>query len=258
MAEHCLMHVIPCCPGKCTFDQDARLPDATTIVRAGPTTAVRLPTRPDPRLTPPHLRVLSAPARRARTTSILKLLLAISVLVIAVLAFVLIASASAADMSKAEKLRASRSVVAWYHGKGAWHLRPGYATCSKIASSSAAGRCYRHRLGYRWHKHRIAALAPTRSAIRYRSAWLCLQRSETPPPFPAWRTASGNGYYGGLQMDLAFQRTYGPELLKAKGTANNWTAEEQMIVAERAHDGYAGHAARGFGPWPNTRHDCGL
>ena len=39
----------------------------------------------------------------------------------------------------------------------------------------------------------------------------------------------------GLQMDLGFQRTYGRELLRRKGTANHWTPLEQMWVAERAH-----------------------
>ena len=55
-----------------------------------------------------------------------------------------------------------------------------------------------------------------------------------------WRTRTGNGYYGGLQMDIGFQRAYGPELLRRKGTADRWTAVEQMWVAERAHRGGRG------------------
>ena len=60
-------------------------------------------------------------------------------------------------------------------------------------------------------------------------------------------------YYGGLQMDLGFQRTYGRELLQRKGTANHWTPLEQMWVAERAH-----RSGRGYYPWPNTARYCGL
>src|SRR5205085_646291 len=60
-------------------------------------------------------------------------------------------------------------------------------------------------------------------------------------------------YYGGLQMDLGFQRTYGRYLLARKGTANHWTPLEQMWVAERAL-----RAGRGFYPWPNTARYCGL
>jgi hypothetical protein len=68
-----------------------------------------------------------------------------------------------------------------------------------------------------------------------------------------WAANTGNGYYGGLQMDLSFQRTYGGNLLATKGTANNWTMLEQMWAAERAYS-----SGRGFGPWPNTRKSCGI
>jgi hypothetical protein len=86
----------------------------------------------------------------------------------------------------------------------------------------------------------------------HRSQWLCIHRYERHPA-QGWATRTGNGYYGGLQMDLAFQRAYGPELLRRKGTADNWTAAEQMWVAERAY-----RSGRGFYPWPNTARYCGL
>ena len=35
-------------------------------------------------------------------------------------------------------------------------------------------------------------------------------------------------------MSVTFQRALAPELLQTKGTADNWTAIEQMWVAERA------------------------
>ena len=85
-----------------------------------------------------------------------------------------------------------------------------------------------------------------------KSAWLCIHRYERNPA-QGWRTRTGNGYYGGLQMDIDFQRAYGPELLRRKGTANRWTAVEQMWVAERAY-----RSGRGFYPWPNTARYCGL
>jgi hypothetical protein len=81
----------------------------------------------------------------------------------------------------------------------------------------------------------------------HRAAWLCIQRHEAP-----WHDPGGP-YYGGLQMDLAFQRLYGADLLRRKGTANRWTRLEQMWVAERAL-----RAGRGFYPWPNTARACGL
>jgi hypothetical protein len=54
-------------------------------------------------------------------------------------------------------------------------------------------------------------------------------------------------------MDISFQRTYGRDLLRRKGTANRWTALEQIWVAERAY-----RSGRGFYPWPNTARYCRL
>jgi hypothetical protein len=89
--------------------------------------------------------------------------------------------------------------------------------------------------------HRNAAHPP------HRSGWLCIHHFEG-----AW-TDPNPPYYGGLQMDLSFQRTYGRDLLRRKGTANHWTPLEQMWVAERAH-----RSGRGYYPWPNTARYCGL
>ena len=101
---------------------------------------------------------------------------------------------------------------------------------------------------------RRRALAAERRAQRppHRSQWLCIHRYER-HPLQGWATRTGNGYYGGLQMDISFQRTYGAEIYRRKGTANNWTAVEQMWVAERAYS-----SGRGFYPWPNTARYCGL
>jgi hypothetical protein len=81
----------------------------------------------------------------------------------------------------------------------------------------------------------------------HKRAWLCIHRFEG-----AWNDPHPP-YYGGLQMDLHFQRTYGGGLLRRKGTANHWSPLEQMWTAERAH-----RSGRGFYPWPNTARYCGL
>ena len=86
----------------------------------------------------------------------------------------------------------------------------------------------------------------------HRRQWLCIHRHERHPA-QGWRTRTGNGFYGGLQMDISFQRQYGARLLQRKGTADRWTPLEQMWVAERAH-----RSGRGFHPWPNTARSCGL
>jgi hypothetical protein len=76
----------------------------------------------------------------------------------------------------------------------------------------------------------------------------CIHRYEG-----AWNANTGNGYYGGLQMDWGFMRTYGPEFLRAYGTADRWPPAIQVTVAMRAY-----LSGRGFGPWPNTARMCGL
>ena len=91
-------------------------------------------------------------------------------------------------------------------------------------------------------KHRRRAHRPP-----HRAAWSCIQRYEG-----HWNDPNPP-YYGGLQMDITFQRLYGGDLLRRKGTADNWTPIEQMWVAERALQ-----AGRGFYPWPNTARHCGL
>jgi hypothetical protein len=77
-------------------------------------------------------------------------------------------------------------------------------------------------------------------------AWMCIHRFEG-----AWNDP-GAPYWGGLQMNMAFQAAYGRELLRSKGTADRWTPLEQIWVAIRAH------RTRGFYPWPNTARACGL
>jgi len=98
-----------------------------------------------------------------------------------------------------------------------------------------------------WQKRatRVRRLAVS---VPHRSQWLCIHRGEAD-----WNAHTGNGYFGGLQMDLSFQRSYGRYLLRAKGTANHWSPNEQMWVAERAFK-----SGRGFYPWPNTARACGL
>lgn len=81
----------------------------------------------------------------------------------------------------------------------------------------------------------------------HRAAWQCIHRYEG-----VWNDP-GSPYYGGLQMDLSFQRAYGWRLLRSKGTADSWTPLEQMWVAEKAY-----RSGRGFYPWPNTARFCGL
>jgi hypothetical protein len=72
-------------------------------------------------------------------------------------------------------------------------------------------------------------------------------------------------YWGGLQMDMNFQRAYGwirvakhtshvhkIYFLRKWGTADNWPIWAQMLAGKHAY------SVRGWGPWPKTAHLCGL
>jgi hypothetical protein len=112
-----------------------------------------------------------------------------------------------------------------------------------------AGDAYRAWLRDLWQTRADRAEAKAQSPPNER-IWRCIHRHEASRA-GGWATSTGNGYYGGLQMSMTFQRVLAPELLRDKGTADNWTAVEQMWVAERAlRRGY------GFTPWPNTAYRC--
>lgn len=90
---------------------------------------------------------------------------------------------------------------------------------------------------------------PLSQRVPYYEEFACIARHESGG---RWDISTGNGYYGGLQMDRGFQQTYAPRLYATRGTADNWTAEEQIRAAARAVE------SRGFTPWPTTARMCGL
>jgi hypothetical protein len=114
------------------------------------------------------------------------------------------------------------------------------------AVSRAASRDYRRWALGIWQRRAKQAWRAAQRPPHYQE-WLCIHRYEG-----SW-TDPNAPYYGGLQMDLSFQRAYGWRLLRVKGTADNWSPLEQMWVAEKAHA-----SGRGFYPWPNTARYCGL
>jgi hypothetical protein len=101
------------------------------------------------------------------------------------------------------------------------------------------------KLAKRWHHREHAAWRRANHPPDF-AGWLCIHRYEG-----SW-TDPGSPYWGGLQMDLSFQATYGGWLLQHKGTADHWSPLEQIWAAVRAA------RTRGFSPWPNTASYCGL
>jgi hypothetical protein len=114
------------------------------------------------------------------------------------------------------------------------------------ARSLAAGSLYRLRVLARRWQHRAHRAWWHAKHPPELGGWLCIHRYEG-----SWAD-SGGPYWGGFQMDLSFQQTYGGWLLRHKGTADHWSPLEQIWVAVRASH------SRGFSPWPNTARYCGL
>jgi Transglycosylase-like domain len=105
----------------------------------------------------------------------------------------------------------------------------------------------------RWLADRTERLTeeerPMSERVPYYDELTCIAEHESGG---RWDVSTGNGYHGGLQMDRQFQQTYAPAVYEAKGTADNWTKEEQMHAAARAVE------ERGFTPWSTTARMCGL
>jgi hypothetical protein len=122
------------------------------------------------------------------------------------------------------------------------HGRPPGKARRLLAVQSLGGL---RRLAIDWRRREHAAWWRANHPPDF-TGWLCIHRYEG-----SW-TDSGGPYWGGLQMDLSFQASYGGWLLRHKGTADHWSPLEQIWVAVRAAH------ARGFSPWPNTARSCGL
>jgi hypothetical protein len=140
-------------------------------------------------------------------------------------------------------------------------------SCGQLHDPSAIRLCGMARTSLTRHSRRLVGLAEAlmvlkgqRNAllhpIRHLAQWRCIHPKEGD-----WRDG-GPPYWGGLQMDLQFMRSYGSDMLRKYGLpyghsgkggwANAWTPREQMMVAERAV------ISRGFHPWPKTAKACGL
>ena len=165
----------------------------------------------------------------------------LSLLTIAVALAGVLGSVSMASANPAEDDIDQYRRVTWK-----WQRLMGQAPTPAYRHKRWAGEAYRTWIRKLWRERANRAWRRAQDPP-HEAAWRCIQRYEG-----SWRD-DGAPYYGGLQMDLSFQRAYGSHLLRRKGTAEKWTPVEQMWVAERAYK-----AGRGFYPWPNTARACGL
>jgi hypothetical protein len=148
---------------------------------------------------------------------------------------------------RVERVRIEHLIVDLRHRTWRWQAVMGTRrTQVSPARPQALALAYRRWVLEVWKQRARAARRLAHHPPRLKD-WLCIHRYEG-----SW-TDPNPPYYGGLQMDLGFQRTYARGLLRRKGTAEHWTPLEQIWTAERAY-----RSGRGFYPWPNTARFCGL
>jgi hypothetical protein len=141
----------------------------------------------------------------------------------------------------------SRHIRSFRAGTRRWLLvisgRPVAQSTARSLSVHSLARL--RQLAQRWRQREHAAWWRATHPPELRG-WMCIHHYEG-----SW-TDPGSPYWGGLQMDLSFQATWGSWLLRHKGTADHWSPLEQIWVAVRAA------RVRGFSPWPNTARFCGM
>ena len=142
-----------------------------------------------------------------------------------------------------------------YNRSLALRLRRIYPGTVTRSFASASGRTRSETLRLWQKRSAVAAVGVAEHGVArppvadwLNNAFTCIHRYEG-----AWDSNTGNGYFGGLQMDVAFQSLYGAEFLRRWGTADNWPVWAQVGAAARAYQ-----SGRGFSPWPNTARSCGL
>jgi Transglycosylase-like domain len=125
-------------------------------------------------------------------------------------------------------------------------VRTATASCPRYLASvwRLKARSTRKEYGQYVIRERQQRAAERRSLY---AKWECIHEHEG-----AWDSNTGNGYYGGLQMDIDFQLAHGRQFYERWGTADKWPVWAQLAAAEDAY------RTRGFGPWPNTAAACGL
>jgi hypothetical protein len=170
------------------------------------------------------------------------------------LACLLPAPSDGARPSERERCpQARKAVVFWRATADGWRARHDAGRHPTRNAETAVSCAYVRWASKRWRtRSRVARRDFGRWFRAVYAKWSCIHAHEG-----SW-SDPGAPHWGGLQMDMGFQATYGAEFLRRWGTADRWPVWAQLLAAERAFHGYGGYGPRGFGPWPWTARACGL
>jgi hypothetical protein len=135
-----------------------------------------------------------------------------------------------------------------HHPSVYWELERKYVKQQHALGRANAEVRRLRRVNARWQKARtLQQSGASVGGSQLERDFLCIHSFEG-----AWDDPDAP-YWGGLQMDREFMASYGPEFVRAWGTADHWPVSVQIAVAIRAY-----LSGRGFHPWPNTSRACGL
>lgn len=170
---------------------------------------------------------------------------------IGILVAVMFAVSSTASASTSSAQRTMHAKKVYFHSVGYINAIWKNARRTVYHPNHAKRMKWIHALEFLKHRRDVAwkKLHP-RPQLEKRlvDAFSCIHHYEG-----AWNANTGNGYYGGLQMDMTFQSTYGSDFMTQWGTADNWPVYAQLQAAIRAYK-----SGRGFYPWPQTARYCHL
>jgi len=150
------------------------------------------------------------------------------------------------------------STLRWYAKHPARTTRSPLPSTRSYSRASIKGHRWLKRVMKRkldaWNlRHPVPFVTP----LPHKRLWLCIHSGYRDGRKVSVGEASwidpNAPYYGGMQMDLSFQRAHAPAWLRAKGTADHWTPFQQMWVSEIA---VFWHGASITGSWPTTGPPC--
>ena len=175
-------------------------------------------------------------------------LVAFVVFVVFVVLFVAERDASSATGRRVRSCPDAVRGLAFYRARYAhWKVRAGAHPPRRFVAATPPRVCaHVRRDAERWRarSRRARREAEQLFALLY-ERFECVHEHEG-----AWDANTGNGYFGGLQMDATFELSYGSEYVDRWGHAHRWPVAIQLVVAERAR------RVRGWAPWPTHALYC--
>ena len=160
------------------------------------------------------------------------------------------AQARTSTTTTAQTIQHLRKGINWQRSQ-TWHWQDVAGkphTITRYRERTTSSLPFLHWIARLWLRRKLSAKRGATSSrlLTHRSLWLCIHRGEG-----SWDSATGNGFYGGLQMTSPWGRgayyVYRADLL---------SPAMQMRKAELGYRASGYSTAWLEGQWPNTSPPC--